>query len=791
MRPTNIRFYTAVYWCFTTKAICLGVLMAWLSVANCANAQTFWVTGTLADSVSRQPLVGANIHLANQHTLTTASGSFKFKLNPGTYNLKASFAGYQTLSKQVHVNAPLQLLLYLKPGTQLAEVTVKGVTMATQSIANAQSGLNNLRAADINAIPVLLGERDVIKAIELLPGVKTTGDANTGFYVRGGGADQNLILLDGATLYNASHLFGFFSSFNQDVVNDVSLYKGSIPPGFGGRLSSVLDVHSIDGNDSSWRVKGGIGFIASRVEADGPIIKNKCSVVVAARRTYGDLFLKLSADTLLNQSSLYFYDVNVRLNYRFNTHNGLYISTYLGTDHIGVGSQFGTSWGNTVVSVRYNHLWGSSGKWASNTVYTYSKYNFEVASYQSLNDYKVESDVGEHALRHEFEWNPTPSHLLHFGAVINWHSITPGVITTSASSSYNSSQLPNHYATEYTLFAAHEWQISPKLNLQYGLRLNDFAVMGPGTFKTYDTDGYIISSVDYSRGQLVKNYFNAEPRLAVALMLNSQSSVKGAYTVNTQNIHLLSNSTSSFPSDVYLMSSNNVKPGLSQQLSGGYFRQSSEGNYEFSAEVYYKWLSNEIDYRNNAQLQNNENLEALLLYGTGRAYGLELFFKKRRGRLTGWVGYTLSRTERRFDGINNGAYFPARQDRTHDVSVVGQYKINSRLSLSSVFVYGTGNAVTYPVGKYRVGGLTTFYYTNRNASRLPPDNRLDIGLTVDGKMHQHYHSSITVSVYNVYNRKNPYSVVFKDSATSPPHTEAVETSLFGIIPALTWDFRFK
>lgn len=651
-------------------------------------------------------------------------------------------------------------------------------------------GMDKLNMSQINQVPVLLGERDILKTITLLPGIKSAGEGNTGFYVRGGGSDQNLILLDEAPIYNASHLLGFFSTFNSDAIKDVSIYKGGMPAEYGGRLSSVLDIKMNDGNDKGFGVQGGIGLISSRIKVEGPLVKDKGSFMVSARRTYVDLFLKLTTDTSIRGNSLYFYDVNAKANYHFNDKNAIYISGYLGKDVLALKNVLGTNWGNKTGTLRFNHLFSNS--LFSNTSVIYSSYNFVVEGLQNAQSFKATSQINDINLKEDLQYSVGYQHTLKFGFNILQHNITPGDITSPKNSSYNEKHVEKRYGFENALYASDEWNVSKHLTFLYGLRLSGLFLMGPGTFKTYDDAGNITSSrTYYSRGSFVKKYLNPEPRFTANYVIDDQNSIKTSYSRNTQNIHLLSNSSSNTPTYLYVMSSNNIKPEIADQVSTGYFKNFNDNVYEFSTEVYYKWMQNQIDYKDGSQLLVNQDVESLLTYGTGRAYGVELFLKKKYGRFNGWIGYTLSRTERRFAAINEGHYYPARQDRTHDVSVVGIYQLNKRWTFSSTFIYGTGNAVTYPTGKYSSGGLTTYSYTERNGRRLPSSNRLDIGATLNGKEHKKYNSSWTFSVYNVYAHRDPYSITFRDSKTIPNTTEAVETSIFAtLIPSATWNFNF-
>jgi len=786
------------YSCIFSKAVLLvcAVLVCSICVIPLkVNAQAkYTISGTIKDAQTGESLIGATVlapGLKQNGVVTNDYGFYSLTLPKGSYTLQISYVGYKTAELKIDLDKNIVINQGLNTESDLKEVVVNGGSRANENISSPQMGVDKLDVEEINAVPVLLGEKDILKTIQLLPGVKSTGDANTGYYVRGGSADQNLVLLDGAQVYNATHLFGFFSIFNSDAIKDVSLYKGGMPAAYGGRLSSVLDIKMDEGNNNKYAFEGGIGLISSRIKAEGPIVKGKSSFMVSARRTYADVFLKLSGDTSLSGSELYFYDLNAKLNYHINDKNTLYFSSYYGKDDIALKDNFGTNWGNTAISFRWNHIYSS--RLFANTSLLYSSYNYGINNYSDNNFFNVSARLKDYSVKQDFTWFTSNSNKFNFGLDVTHHNIAPGNITSSPTAIYNSTQIENRYAYEVAAYLADELKIGSRINLVYGLRLNAFGLVGPGVFKTYDADGNTIDSTTYHSGAIAKRYFNAEPRVTANYTLNSNASVKVSYNHNTQNIHLLSNSTTSLPTDLYVMSSNNIKPGIADQVSLGYYRNLTRGRsmFEFSAEAYYKWLRNQIDYKNNAQLLANENVESQLIYGIGRAYGIEFYLKKKYGRLNGWIGYTLSRVEDKFNGVNHNAYFPARQDRTHDISVVGIYKLTDRLTLSSVFVYGTGNAVTFPDGKYTVNGVTTYYYSGRNQYRLPADNRLDLGLTLAGKKHKRFESGWTFSIYNVYNHKNPYSIIFKDSDGTPSHTQAVETSLFGIIPSVTWNFKFQ
>jgi len=767
-------------------------LLFFLSAFSTIAQKKYTISGTIKDGATGEQLIGASVKLKEIPQNGTASNSYGFysiTAAEGEYTILISYIGYEDFVQTVSIHKNQTINFSLHSKSELKEVVISANKPNDDNVASPVMGEDKLNMAQVNSVPVLLGEKDLLKTLALLPGVKSEGEGNTGFYVRGGASDQNLILLDEATVYNASHLFGFFSTFNSDAVKDVTLYKGGMPAQYGGRLSSVLDIIMNDGNNKDYTVQGGLGLISSRIKVEGPLVKDKGSFMISARRTYIDLFFKLSKDSTLKGSSIYFYDINAKANYHFDDNNALYISGYFGKDVLGLANTFGTNWGNSTGTIRFNHIFNN--RLFSNTSLIFSNYNYVIQSFETSDDFKATSQITDVNLKEDLQYSIANNNTLKFGLNILHHSIAPGNITSSTSSSINDISVEQRYGFENAAYVSDDWVATDKLTFLYGIRLSGMFLLGPGTFDTYDPAGNVLTSKTYTSGQTVKDYFNVEPRFSSSYKLNDESSVKASYNRNTQNIHLLTNSTSSTPTDLYVMSSNNIKPEISDQVSTGYFRNFDENIFEFSAEIYYKWLQNQIDYKDGAQLIVNASVESQLVYGTGRAYGLELFLKKKYGRFNGWVGYTLSKTENRFATINNNNWFPATQDRTHDLSVVGIYQFNKRWSFSSDLVYATGNAVTYPTGKYEVGGLTTFSYSSRNGYRLPPSNRLDIGATLEGKEHKKYHSSWTFSIYNLYGHWDPYIVTFQNSTTVPNTTQAVETSIFPRpIPSVTWNFKF-
>jgi len=751
--------------------------------------QRHTVSGTIKEKSSGEVLIGASVHLLElpkAGAVTNAYGFYSLTAPSGNYTLIISFSGYRSDTLKIELTKDvLQPVEMAQAEEQLQEAVV--TASRTNNVTRPLMGVQKLSVNEVKDLPVLFGEKDILKTIQLLPGVQSAGDGNSGFYVRGGGTDQNLILLDEATVYNPSHLLGFFSTFNSDAIKDVTLYKGAMPAEYGGRLSSVLDVKMNDGNDREYHASGGIGLISSRLEAEGPIEKNNGSFIVSARRTYADLFLKLSKDTNTNRNSLYFYDINAKANYKLGAKDHIYLSGYFGKDNLGFGNTFGLNYGNTTATFRWNHI--LTDKLFSNTSLIYSKYNYNITLNSGNNNIGITSYISDYHFKEDLQYYLNSGNKINFGIDVIDHTTSPGVITASQSSSFNPITVQNKHALESAAYFSHDLSVSDNINVNYGLRAGLFTVLGPGTFYTYDSIGNTIDSSVYADGKTVKNYFNLEPRFSMSYRLNNANSLKISYTRTTQNLHLLSNSTSANPTDIWIPSSNNVKPEIADQVSFGYYRNFGE-KYEFSSEVYYRDMQNQIDYKNGAQLRANENVESQLLFGKGRSYGLELYVKKKVGKLNGWISYTLSKTERQFPTVNSDSWYPANQDRTHNLSVVGIYKLNKKWTLSADFVYYTGNAVTWPSGKYEINGQPTFIYTKRNGYRMPAYNRLDLGATLQGKKTKKFDSNWNFSLYNAYGRENAYSIGFQQDPGDPSKTQAVQYALFRWVPSITYNFKF-
>jgi len=750
----------------------------------------FTISGTIRSKKTGETIIGATVHVAGQSigTVSNEYGFYSLTLPTGTYTIEFSTVGLQPVQEQIALTRHTIRNISLDDAAQsLKSVTITANTRQ-RNLSTPQMGMEQLTTKEMKNIPVLLGEKDVLKTIQLLPGIKSAGDGNSGFYVRGGAADQNLILLDEAPVYNASHLFGFFSTFNSDAIKDVTVYKGGMPAQYGGRLSSVLDIKMNDGNNQDYNVSGGIGLISSKVNIEGPLQKDKSSFLVSARRTYVDLFLRLSNDSSIRNNSLYFYDLNAKLNYQLGKRDRLFASGYFGADNLVVGNNFGLKWGNSTGTLRWNHIYSS--KMFSNTSLIFSNYNYKINVKSGANDVNIFSQIRDWNLKEELQYYISQRHNLRIGFNTIYHTMRPGEITSSQLSNFNSSRLQQRYSWENAVYVSEVWKATDKLDLSYGARLTAFSILGAGDFFNIDADGNILDTLHYKSGEFVKTYINLEPRLAVSYKLTDISSVKASYARNVQNLHLIANSTSSSPTDRWVASTNIIKPEISDQVSLGYYKNLAGNKYELTVETYYKTMQHQIDYRDGADVLNNDAIETQLLFGKGRAYGIEWLLKKKTGRLTGWVSYTLSKTQRKIDGINNGEWYNARQDRTHDIAVVGMYQLNEKWSLSASWVYYTGDAVTFPSGKYLINNTVYYYYTERNGYRMPAYHRLDLGATKQLRKRGRYSSELAFSLYNAYGRENAYTITFRQSKDDPNKTEAVRTSLFRFVPSISYNFKF-
>ena len=767
------------------------ILFCFASLSMVGMAQKFTISGTIKDSSDGEDMYGAIIkvkELDNVGAAANAYGFYSLTLDEGSYTLIYRSSGYKTkevsisLTEDQKINIELSVPNDIK---QLEGVTVLGVK-ENDNITSSGMNVTKFDPKDIETIPVIFGEKDIIKTLQLTPGVKTAGEGNSGFYVRGGSADQNLVLLDEAVVYNASHLLGFFSVFNSDAVKDVSLYKAGIPAEYGGRASSVMDVKMKDGNLKKFGASGGIGLISSRLALEGPIVKDKGSFIVSGRRSYLDLFLKLSKDENQRNTKLYFYDLNAKANYKISDKDRIFLSGYFGRDKFGFSDQFGFDWGNATGTLRYNRIINS--KLFSNTSLVYSNFDYQFTIGSGEDAFGIKSSIEDFSLKQDFTYYLNKNNTMKFGVSGMHHTFKPGALTGD-NDSFNEILLDSRYAMEFGAYIQNDQKIGARFNIMYGVRYSGFDLIG-GKSYTYDDNGDKLTEESHDRWESSSYQFGIEPRLSMSYVISERNSIKLAYDRNYQYIHQLSNSTTSSPTDVWVPSSNNIKPQVADQLALGYYQNVKKNTYQISAEVYYKNLHNQIDYRNGADLLLNNLVEGELVYGNGTAYGLELMLQKKKGKLTGWISYTLSRSLRQFDDINEGRVFSARQDRIHDLSVVVMYKINKSLSLASTFVYYTGDAVTFPSGKYDVGGISIPYFTERNGYRMPDYHRMDVGLTWYMKESKRFKHDLNFSIYNLYARENAYTISFEENAQTG-ETEAIQTALFKIIPSITYNFKLK
>ena len=752
--------------------------------------QKFVLSGHIRDVATGEDLPGATVlvdGVSNLGTATNAYGFYSITLLAGIHSVRYQYVGYA--SQIIDIN----LTENKKLDIELAEQTFElGNIMVTaerpdRNVSSVDMGNVKMSPKEVEKIPVIFGEQDIVKTMQLTPGVKSAGEGNSGFYVRGGGIDQNLILLDEAPVYNASHLLGFFSIFNSEAIREANLMKGSIPAEYGGRASSVFDIKMKEGNLKEYGVAGSIGLISSNVAVEGPIVKDKGSFIVSARRTYADLFLAFSKEEDLQNTILYFYDLNLKANYKINDNNRIYLSGYFGRDDFGFADEFGFDWGNATGTIRWNHNF--SEKLFSNTSFIVSNYSYDINILGDV-DISIGSQIDDINLKQDFTWYASPHNTIKFGGNSIYHNIMPGEITVSEYSGINSETISTRKSLEWAAYISNSQSISERLKLYYGLRLALFSNVGPGEFYEFDENRELSNTIEIKDFEFLKTQGGLEPRFALNYMLDSKSSLKTSYNRIYQFLHLLSNSTTTTPTDLWLPSSNNVKPQISDQVSLGYFRNFKNNEYESSFEIYYKDLKNQIDYKNGAELVFNSTVEAELVFGRGWAYGAEFMFKRNYGRFSGWISYTWSRTMRQFEEINDGNPFPARQDRIHDLALVGMYDITPKWSLSANWIYYTGNAVTFPSGKYEIDGVITGYYTERNGYRMPPYHRLDIGLTWQRKKTEKFESAWNFSVYNAYARENAYFIQFRQNEENPNKTEAVQFALFKIIPSVSYRFKF-
>lgn len=787
----------------------LTLLLIWIPfLGNAQNKPVasiakYTISGFIKDSLNGETLIGATVAVTGKTKGISSNqyGFFSITLDEGEYFLVCSFIGYQPKIIAVKLDGNQQLNFEMLPKINLSQEVVVSSKKRDANVKNAQMGKFTLPIEQIKSIPAFLGEVDLLKTIQLLPGIRNAGEGSAGLYVRGGGPDQNLILLDDAPVYNTGHLFGFFSIFNSDAIKNVSLIKGGMPAQYGGRLSSVLDIAMKEGNNQKFQVDGGIGLIASRLSIQGPIKKDKASFIVSARRTYIDALTKpfVKSSSQFYGSGYYFYDLNTKINYRFSEKDRLYLSGYFGRDVFDFvnGKQslkVNIPWGNATGTLRWNHVYNN--RLFGNTTAVYNDYKFTFNAAQNNFEVKLASGIRDISLKQDFDLYPYTGHKVKFGGIYTYHRFTPSVVSGKQDSVvFNPNNAQTKFANEAAVYVQDDWEISDKVKINAGLRYSFFQQLG--AFKLYKTDdnGNRIDSTVYKKGETVKTYGGLEPRITARYALNDETSVKASVTRNLQYIHLVSNAGTTLPTDIWVPSTYKVKPQISYLYAAGLFKNFKDNMYETSVELYYKQMQNQIEYREGYTPNTLEDTENFFAFGKGWSYGSELFINKTKGRLTGWIGYTLSWTWRKFAALNFGEKYPAKYDRRNDLSVVAMYELNKKWKLSATFVYGSGNAATLPQRFYIVGGVLTQEYSRINEYRLPAYHRMDLSAILTPKKNEgrKWKSEWVFSIYNAYSRQNPYFVYFDQNGSPLNGTltiQAKQVSLFPIIPAVTWNFKF-
>ena len=763
----------------------------------------YTISGYIKDSLNGETLIGATITVLGQSKGISSNqyGFYSITLDEGGYKLICTFIGYQPELLDVNLSGDLKINFEVLPKINLSEEVVVSSKKRDANVKSAQMGKFTLPIEQIKSVPAFLGEVDLLKTIQFLPGVRNAGEGSAGIYVRGGGPDQNLILLDDAPVYNTGHLFGFFSIFNADAIKNVTLIKGGMPAQYGGRLSSVLDVSMKEGNNQKMEVDAGIGLIASRLSIQGPLKKNKSSFILSGRRTYVDALTKpfIKSTSQFKGSGYYFYDLNAKVNYAFSDKDRIYLSGYFGRDVFDFvnGKQnlnINIPWGNATGTVRWNHVFNK--RLFGNTTAIYNDYNFSFNAIQNDFEIKLASGIRDLSIKQDFDLYPYTGHKLKFGGIYTYHKFTPSIISGRQDSTVfkpNNAQIK--YGHEAALYIQDDWELNEKININAGLRYSFFQQTGP--YKIYETDvnGNRLDSTVFKKGESVKNYGGLEPRLTLRYAFNDATSFKTSVSRNLQYIHLVSNSGTTLPTDIWVPSTYKVKPQISWQYAAGIFKNFKDNMYETSVELYYKNMQNQIEYEEGYAPNGLDDTENSFTFGRGWSYGAEFFVNKKRGRFTGWMGYTLSWTWRKFAALNFGEKYPAKYDRRNDMSVVAIYELNKKWKLSASFVFGTGNAATLPQRFYLVGGILTQEYSRINEYRLPSYHRLDFGaiLTPSKNSNRKWKSEWVFSIYNTYSRKNPYFIYFDQSGNPLNGTleiQAKQVSLFPIIPAITYNVKF-
>ncbi len=794
---------------------CLLTLSVFLLPFLLFAQERFTLSGVISEATSNETLIGVTIAIPSLRTGVTTNeyGFFSLTLPEGVYEVQISYLGFQDVLETITFDRDQKINFQLIEKAEVLNEVVLTENVEKLNIREPQMSINNLSVQTIKNIPVVLGEADIIKSIILLPGVSNAGEGASGFNVRGGAADQNLILLDEATIFNSSHLFGFFSVFNPDAIKDVKLFKGGIPARYGGRVSSVLEIFQKEGNSKEFKMNGGIGAVASRLLAEGPIVKDKAAFLIGGRASYAHLFLPLFD----LDNTAYFYDLNTKLNYKLNENNNLFLSGYFGRDVFGISNSFENIYGNSVLNVRWNHLF--SDKLFSNLSLIYSDFYYGLEL--DFVGFKWNSGIQNFNIKYDLKHYLSDRFQVNYGINNIYYTFNPGkIVPNGPDSGIVEEQLIKKYANEFAAYVDIEHSLSESLSLQYGLRLSHFIRLGQDELNVYENNNPVffdpflllyqeatpIGTISPGRGEQLATFTNLEPRFSLAYTINSEQSIKASYTRIAQYLHLLSNTNSPTPLDVWTPSGPFVKPQILDQYAVGYFKSIKGGEYSLETEAFYKDIQNRIDYIDGANLIANNAIEQVILNGKARAYGLEVLLRKNEGRFKGWLAYTLSRSEQqtpgrepfedsgrsnRETGINFGEWYSTPYDKTHDISFYGSFDLTKKWKFNTNFVYQTGQPTNYPVGQFQFQELTVPFYGLRNQERLPDYHRIDISatLTPARNLKRKWQSEWVFSIYNVYNRMNAASINFRRNQDTGVN-EAIRTSIFGIVPAVTYNFKF-
>ena len=791
------------------KPLVFGLWLVTFLFTSMAIAQTsYTLNGTISDKSNGETLFGASVFLKGTTigVVTNEYGFYSITAPEGDYTLNISYVGFSEVNQEITLDSNQKLDFEISEfSTELEEVVVTADEPERAILRKPEMSVAKMNIATVKQMPVVLGEVDILKSLQMLPGVTNNGEGTGGFHVRGGAGDQNLVLLDEAIIYNTSHMFGFFSVFNADAIKDVKLYKGGIPARFGGRVSSVLDVRQKDGNSKRFAATGGIGIISSRIAVEGPLFKEKGSFLLAGRRSYADILLKAAGE----DNSVSFYDLNLKANYNLDQNNKLFLSGYFGRDAFELGESFSSSYGNSTGNLRWNHIFNE--RLFSNLSAVVSKYDYDLGITAAEFDWV--SSISNYNLKYDLKYYFSNNFKLDFGASSIYYDFDPGQIKpTSETSAVNPMTLDRKKALESGLYVNAEHKLTDKLTTQYGLRYSAFSRLGGQAMVDYANNqpvvynpvlgiyerGTPVGETNYEKGDAIKRFGNLEPRVSLAYQFNEVSSFKAGFSRVAQYIHLLSNTASATPLDVWTPSGKYVAPQLSNQYAIGYFRNFKDMVYSMEVEAYYKNTDNRIDYIDGSDLIGQNTIETEILNGESRAYGLEVLLRKNEGKFTGWIAYTLSKSEQRTPGgnagglgINDGEWYNTPYDRTHDISISGAYKLNDKWSFGTNLVFQTGRPVTYPNEQYEYEGISVASYAPRNSDRLPAYHRLDLSVNYkpNRKPEKRFKGEWVLGIYNAYNRKNAASISFGQNFETGAN-EATRTAIFGIVPSLTYNFKF-